>query len=91
MLLCGKPKNLTATGNVSAGSCQLLGYYINSTNAGTLVLRQGGSSGTALGTITPAIGWHWYPLDCDGALHATIGGSALDVTFIFKSTGAYIP
>lgn len=81
----GQPVNLTATGNVSGVSrdCSLLGFFVNSTNAGTLVLRVGGSSGTALGTITPAAGaWYPYPMSCPGGLHATIAGTALDVTFL---------
>jgi hypothetical protein len=91
----GTPVNITATADVytnaaTAGpgmpatnkDCSLLGFYVNSTNAGTLVLRKGGSGGTVLdGTITPAIGFHRFPASCPGGLHATIGGSALDVTF----------
>lgn len=81
----GTPVNLTATGNVSGVSrdCTLIGFFVNSTNVGTLVLRVGGSSGTALGTITPAAGlFYRYPMSCPGGLHATIGGTALDVTFL---------
>lgn len=75
--------NLTATGNVIATTnCILLGFYVNSTNVGTLVLKRGGASGTALcGTITPAIGFHRFPASVPGGLYATIGGTALDVTF----------
>ena len=81
----GHPVNLTATGNVGAAArdCTLLGFFVNSTNVGTLVLRVGGSGGTALGTITPAAGaFYRYPMACPGGLHATIGGTALDVTFL---------
>jgi hypothetical protein len=85
----GSAKNLTATGNVTSATspgCQLHGFYVNSTNAGTLVLRKGGSGGTAIcGTITPAIGFHVFPADVKGCLHATIGGTALDATFFFAS------
>jgi hypothetical protein len=83
---CGMAVNITATGlvgPVSPGS-QLLGFYVNSTSAGTLVLRRGGASGTVLcGTITPAIGFHRFPADCPGGLHATVGGT-LDVTFFLQ-------
>ena len=52
----GAYKNITATGAVTSGPCQLIGFYVNSTTIGTLVLKDGGSGGTALGgTITPAI------------------------------------
>ena len=81
----GSPVNVTATGDIGgAGATDtiLLGFYVNSTNAGTLVLRRGGSGGTVIsGTITPAVGFHPFPADCPGGLHATIGGTALDVTF----------
>ena len=80
----GNAKNLTATGPVTTGACQLLGFSVNSTNVGTLVLSDGGAA--ISGTITPAIGYHRFPADCGGALSATIGGTALDVTF-FVATG----
>jgi hypothetical protein len=80
----GNYKNLTATGAVTANPCQLLGFYVNSTSSGTLVLRDGGASGTVMnGTITPAIGFHRYPATVGiGGLHATVGGT-LDVTFFY--------
>lgn len=74
--------NLTSTADVIATTdCVLVGFYVNSTTTGTLVLKKGGSGGTALGgTITPAIGFHRYPVSCPGGLHATIANT-LDVTF----------
>lgn len=85
----GTPVNITATGDVYANAatggnddCVLLGFYVNSTTGGTLVLRKGGSGGTAIsGTITPAIGWHAFPASCPGGLHATIANT-LNATFI---------
>jgi len=59
----GMYSNITATGTVNAVPGVLLGFYVNSTTGGTLVLRDGGASGTAItGTITPAIGWHPLPV-----------------------------
>lgn len=83
----GQSVNVTATGNVVATvDCKLMGFYVNNTSSGTLILKKGGSSGTALGgTITPAIGFHAYPALCPGGLHATIANT-LDVTF-FVVTG----
>lgn len=82
----GSPKNITGTGNVSTGACSLNGFYVNSTTGGTLILKDGGSSGTAMtGTITPAIGWHALPISTGGILHATIANT-LDVTFSFVQT-----
>lgn len=80
----GNSKNLTATGDVTASNTSLMGFYVNSTTAGTLVLKKGGAGGTALGgTITPDIGYHPYPAACPGGLHATIAGT-LDVTFFYR-------
>lgn len=79
----GNPKNITATGTVSDKPGTLLGFYVNSTSSGTLVLRDGGSSGTALsGTITPAIGFHRFPASFGTDLHATAGGT-INVTFFY--------
>jgi len=82
----GAYKNMTATGDVTTGPCQLLGFYVNSTTIGTLVLRNGGASGDVMsGTITPAIGFHRFPANVGVSLYATIAGTALDVTFFFAA------
>ena len=82
----GGYKNITATGAVSTGACQLIGFYINNTTAGTLVLRDGGASGTVMsGTITPAIGFHRFPANVGVSLYATIAGTGLDVTFFYAA------
>lgn len=85
----GQAINMTATGNVVAmRSGFLIGFYVNSTTLGTLVLRSGGSSGDVLcGTITPAIGFHRFPALFKNGLHATIGGTTLDVTFFVVQSG----
>ena len=81
----GTSKNMTATGDVTTQTTRLMGFYVNSTSAGTLVLTAGGSGGTALcGTITPLTGFHAYPCIATEGLHATIGGT-LDVTFFYES------
>ncbi len=81
----GFPKNITSTGAVSTGACQLLGFYVNNTSSGTLVMRDGGSGGTVMsGTITPAIGYHEFPAVVGISLHATIANT-LDVTFFFAA------
>lgn len=84
----GTPINLTSTGTISKVSGILLGFYVNSTTSGTIVLRSGSSgtsAGTAFtGTITPAIGFHPMCAACPGGAHATIANT-LDVTFIFAA------
>ena len=86
-LKSGTPVNLTSSNVVSTAKGSLLGFYVNNTNAGTIVLRDGilGTSTVISGTITPAIGWHRFPAACPNGLYATIGGIALDVTFIFAA------
>ena len=82
----GGYKNITETGAVSTGACQLIGFYVNNTTIGTLVLRDGGASGTVMsGTITPAVGFHRFPANVGTSLYATIGGSSLDVTFFYAA------
>ena len=63
-----------------------MGFYVNNTNAGTLALLDGGATGTSIsGTITPAVGFHRFPAACATGCYATIGGTALDVTFYFAA------
>ena len=79
----GNPKLITSTGTVASGPGTLLGFYVNNTSSGTLVLKDGGSGGTALsGTITPAIGFHRFPASFGTDLHATIANT-LNVTFFY--------
>lgn len=79
----GLSKNITATGDVTTTNTQLMGFYVNSTTAGTLALKAGGSGGTALGgTITPAVGYNAYPCVVAGGLYVTVGGT-IDVTFFY--------
>lgn len=86
----GNYKNLTATGDVTTNAGSLLGFYVNSTTAGTIVLRDGGSGGTVMsGTITPAIGFHSFPATYGaGGLHATIGGTLNVTLFYMPAAGA---
>ena len=82
----GQTTNLTSSGAISSNPCQLLGFYVNSTSSGTLVLKDGGSGGSALGgTITPAIGFHRYPAQFATSAFATISNT-LDVTFFWSPT-----
>ena len=78
----GTPVNVTATATIKKVEGRLLGFYVNSTNAGTLVLDDG--SAAISGTITPAIGWHAFPASYATDLGATIAGTALDVTFFIS-------
>ena len=84
----GSYTNLTSTAAVTTKPAVLIGFHVNSTNAGTIVFTDGGSAGTAMtGTITPAIGWHFLPITAATSLYATIGGTALNVTIISTNAG----
>lgn len=81
----GAPVNLTSSGAISTGACQLLGFYVNSTSSGTVVIKDGGSGGTAIsGTITPAIGWHSFPAQIGTSAYATLANT-INVTFFFSA------
>lgn len=81
----GVPINISSSGAISLVSGQLLGFYVNSTSSGTIVLRNGGSGGTAIsGTITPAIGFHRFPAYCTNACYATLANT-IDATFFFSA------
>lgn len=86
----GTPINKTATAVISETAGGLLGFYVNSTSSGTIVLSTGGAAaattgGTAIsGTITPAIGFHRFPAQITDRLYVTVG-STIDVTFFFAA------
>lgn len=82
----GAPINLTSSGIISKVSGALLGYHVNSTTSGTIVFRDGtlSSSSAITGTITPAIGFQFFPAAMPNGAYATIGGT-LDVTFFFAA------
>ncbi len=84
----GTPINISATATINPVDGTLLGFYVNSTSSGTLVIKSGSagtSAGTAIsGTITPAIGFHRFPAYCVGGCHATIANT-LNVTFLFAA------
>ena len=83
----GVPINKTSSAAISVSGGSLLGWYVNNTTNGTIIICNGSTSaGTAVsGTITPAIGWHRFPAYLPSGCYATIGGAALDVTFIFAA------
>lgn len=81
---CGQYKNISSTNaSCSAGACQMIGFYVNSTSGGTLVLDDGGTAMS--GTITPAIGFHRFCPNVGTKLGATIAVAALNITLFFAS------
>ncbi len=82
-MISGQPVRLTATGAISSVPGRMTGFYVASTTSGTIVFRDGGGSGTQIsGTITPAVGFHWFPAEFATSAHATIANT-IDVTFFF--------
>lgn len=77
---------LTASAQLKANGGRLAGFYVASTTAGTLTLYDNtAATGQQIsGLITPAVGWHWFPVRFSHGCYAEIGG-ALDVTFIVES------
>jgi hypothetical protein len=82
-MIYGQPVTLTSTGTISPRQGKISGFYVNSTTVGTIALAD--SNGAIGGTITPAVGWHFYPIGFQGTLSAVIGGT-LNVTFIVQPT-----
>ncbi len=69
-------KNITGTTQIYGAACRMVGFYVNSTSSGTIVVRDGDSGGVVKsGTITPAIGFHPFPASCAAGLHITTGGT----------------
>lgn len=81
--------NLSASGVVLAVPGRIRGMYVNSTNAGTVKLWDNASAGSGTvinNTITPAIGYHELGnAAVTNGVYATIGGTALDVTFYVEA------
>lgn len=80
----GSYVNKTASANIKSTSGQLLGFYVNSTSSGTIAFYDDAATGTTTaisGTITPAIGWHHYPVAFANGLNAVIG-STINVTYV---------
>ena len=82
----GTPVLLTSSGAVSVAAGTMIGYHVNSTSSGTIVLANGtAASNTAVsGTITPSAGFNAFPAYFPAGCYATIGGT-LNVTFFFAA------
>lgn len=78
----GQYRRLTASGPISGIPCNLMGFHVASTAAGTIVLNDGQGGPQISGIITPDVGFVAYPASCGFGLYATITG-AIDVTFFY--------
>lgn len=76
---------LTGTGTVTSKPCTLLGFYVNSTTSGTIVIND---DTTAIsGTITPAVGFHRFPANIGTSCKVTIANT-ISVTFFYVPASA---
>jgi hypothetical protein len=83
---CGGYTNLTATANVSPAPKAILGFLVNSTNAGTIQFYDSATTTTTTpitGVITPAAG-AFIPVKAYAVngIYAVINGTELNVTII---------
>jgi hypothetical protein len=82
----GQASIVTATVTVRSVPTRLLGFYVNSTTAGTIIFYDATSATNAVtGTITPAIGFHRLPISFGVGIHVAVGGT-LNTTLIFQPT-----
>jgi hypothetical protein len=82
----GKPVNLADSGAISNCAGTILGFYVNSTSSGVILIKDGGSGGTALdAAITPAIGFHRFParIGSSSGGYMTLSSGAINATFFF--------
>lgn len=81
----GTPSNVTATAQIFSKPATLLGFYVNSTTGGTIIIADsdGVTSAAISGTITPAIGWHSFPASLSRGLQVTIANT-LNVTLFWN-------
>ena len=81
----GVYKNMTASANVKSSQGAMLGFYVNSTTSGTIQFYDDSATGTTTpisGVITPAIGFHRFPVTFANGLYAVVGGT-LNVTVVY--------
>jgi hypothetical protein len=81
------PVRLTASGQILGGPGQISGFYVSSTTAGTIILRDALTATTPIivNTITPAVGWHACPAELANGGYASLSGT-IDVTFMTRLT-----
>lgn len=86
MLMTGGYKNITATGNVSPVTTDLLGIFVSTSTAGTFAVYDSATTTTSApitGTVT-AVGGTFYqiPASASAGLYVVVGGT-LNATVIF--------
>ena len=81
----GSYKNMTASGDVTTGPCQLLGFFVNSFSGASVTLRDGGVNGSIIClSFTLKAGYHRVPANIGTSLYAVKFGT-YDITFFFAA------
>lgn len=69
------------------GASEVVGFYVNSTTSGTIRFFDDAdgtcSSSAKGGVITPAVGWHPYPIPFSTAICA-LTANTIDVTVLYR-------
>lgn len=83
----GTPVNLSASGQVSKIGGSMLGFYVATTSTGIITFEDALAAGqTAFtGSITPAVGWNAFPVQCALGLHMTLVSGSINVTVVFAA------
>ena len=82
----GGYKKITATGNVSAIPCKLVGIFVSTATAGTIQVYDSATTTTTdpiVATFTPT-GGTWYTIPCatESGIYVVIGGT-VNATVVF--------
>jgi len=81
-----KSTNMAASAAIFAGPCRVLGiYYVSDTTAGSITIKDGGSSGTTIAVFATPLGANaagneiarYIPIPGDGLLCRTSGYATL--------------
>ena len=85
-----KATQLAATADVTTASSYLKSVHLTGgSDAATLTIKAGGSSGTVIAVIKAASATTAPPIDfadflCSGGIHATFTGTAPSATFVYQ-------
>lgn len=85
----GVPILLATAGIVSKAPGTLIGFYVNNTSSGTIIIYNGTTalapSVAITGTITPAIGWKDVGAYCPAGCYIDVPSGSINLTAIFAA------
>lgn len=80
----GRAVTISTGADITTAACTLIGFYVDSTSSGVLTLGNAGAGTSLTGLITPAVGYHAYPMLCPDGLFATIGNTMNLTLFVVE-------